>query len=728
MFTATCPPGLEDLLESELIALGATATKRAMGAVLFGGPMQAALKACLHARVPSRILWTLGRFPATDRTSLYDGVRALDWVDILAPHGSLGVTCSRGEGALDHTHFVALVVKDGIVDNLREATGERPNIDPTNPDARIHVHIRRGEATIAFDLSGESLHRRGYRQGGGDAPLKENVAAAMLLRSGWPKAAGLGQILVDPMCGGATLLIEAAWMALDRPPNAYRQRFGAEGLRHFDQTLWQRLRAEAYAQAEAGAKKPSPWQLWGSDNVGRQLGVAQQQIDRAGVTAYITLTQADVADLMPPQGHTAGMVVTNPPYGERIGGSDAAVQSLMGTLGVCLKRFAGFTAHVLVADPQMGFALGLRAHRTHALANGPIPCTLLHLQIPDPKAQAAAGDATHERVAMLVNRLRKNMRKLAPYLKTHRITAYRLYDADLPEYAVAIDVYQGTDGQVRAHVAEYAPPATIAPATAQARLRDVLAAVGEVLVIGPSAIALKVRRRQVVGTQQYGAHEARTHRGAKTAPEDGRHAFWVEEDHLAFLVDLHTYLDTGLFLDHRRVRAWMRTAARGKHVLNLFAYTGSVSVAAAAGGAHSTTTVDMSHTYLAWAEENLRQNRLWERNHQLVQADCLGWLEQVRSPAYDIAFVNPPTFSNSKRMQGMFDVVADHGALIQATMRCVVPSGVALFTTHAKRLKLDPSLHEKYTVTEMTASFKPKDFDRPSSGCRAWLFAHRAQA
>ena len=220
----------------------------------------------------------------------------------------------------------------------------------------------------------------------------------------------------------------------------------------------------------------------------RQLAIARAQRRLAGLDDIIALELGDVAHFAAPAQPPGarGMVVTNPPYGARIGGGDAAIQALMATLGRTLGRLGDWHAHVLVADPEMGFSLGLRAHRTHALTNGPLSVTLLHLDIPATRqAGGAAGEnknvfagARAERVAMVANRLRKNQRRLAPYLRAQDITAYRLYDADLPEYAAAIDIYTEEGGRTKVHVQEYAPPAAIPCELARARLRDVLAALG----------------------------------------------------------------------------------------------------------------------------------------------------------------------------------------------------------------------------------------------------------
>jgi 23S rRNA (guanine2445-N2)-methyltransferase / 23S rRNA (guanine2069-N7)-methyltransferase len=543
-----------------------------------------------------------------------------------------------------------------------------------------------------------------------------------LMRSGWPGDAEQNPALIDPMCGSGTLLIEGALMALGVPANAHRETFGVDALQGVDLALWSELRAEAESARAAAHKQTLPRRLYGSDADAEQLRCAQAQSRRAGVLRHINYTQADIKDLVAPKDAPRGMLITNPPFGERLGGAASSVRALMGTLGQALGALSGYTSHVLVADPEMGFALGLRAHKTHSILHGPLACTLLHLK---PQAVRASSRA-HDDV--LLNRLQKNVRGLKAYLKEQNITAYRLYDADLPDYSVAVDIYEDTQGQRHAHVQEYAAPADVPESLAQSRLRRVLEAVGEVMDIGPHNMALKVRRRQRA-QDQYGKDEARRITSPARRPKAKRtDGFWVMEGGLKYFVDLHSYVDTGLFLDHRRVRAWMAKNARGKSLLNLFGYTGSVSVAAAHGGAQSTHTVDLSATYLAWAEDNLDANGLLHERNRLIQADCLEFISQNATRRYDLAFVNPPTFSNSKRMDTEFDLVRDHATLLDATMAWVKDDGVALFSTHARRLRMDETLLQRYAITEITKQVRPKDFDRAKNGCRAWLIRHKGPA
>jgi 23S rRNA (guanine2445-N2)-methyltransferase / 23S rRNA (guanine2069-N7)-methyltransferase len=299
------------------------------------------------------------------------------------------------------------------------------------------------------------------------------------------------------------------------------------------------------------------------------------------------------------------------------------------------------------------------------------------------------------------NRLRKNQDRLRSWLKRSGVSCYRMYDADIPESNVAIDRYEDC-----AVVQEYAPPASVDPELAVLRLHEIVVDVARVLQIDPTAVFVKQRRRRV-DDRQY-------ERSGAGGPRQQ-----VREGDLRLWVNLSDYLDTGLFLDHRRTRQLVRELAAGRRFLNLFGYTATVTLAAAAGGASSTTTVDLSNTYLRWARDNLALNDLDGERHHYVRDDVLAWLRHTRD-TFDLAFVDPPTHSRSKRMRGDFDVQRDHGALIDAAMRRLTPDGVLLFSTHAHRFELDPALTGRYHVVDLTADTIDPDFARTPRVHQLW--------
>jgi 23S rRNA (guanine2445-N2)-methyltransferase / 23S rRNA (guanine2069-N7)-methyltransferase len=311
---------------------------------------------------------------------------------------------------------------------------------------------------------------------------------------------------------------------------------------------------------------------------------------------------------------------------------------------------------------------------------------------------------------MFANRLQKNLRHLGRWLKREHIHCYRLYDADIPEYAVAVDVYQGEQRWV--HIQEYQAPRQVDANKAEARLREAVAVCGELLEVPASQLFVKVRRQQK-GKAQY----------QKLAGRGQFHS--VEEAGKRFLVNFTDYLDTGLFLDHRITRALLGDLAAGRHFLNLFAYTGSATVYAGSGAAASTTSVDLSKTYLDWARRNMQLNRLEGPQHHFVQADCLAWLQANRARRrFGLIFLDPPSFSTSKRMQTTFDVQRDHVALIKATADLLQPNGVFIFSNNRRRFSMDHAALAGLVIENISRSTLPRDFERNPRIHNCWKITH----
>ncbi|MEZ2746457.1 bifunctional 23S rRNA (guanine(2069)-N(7))-methyltransferase RlmK/23S rRNA (guanine(2445)-N(2))-methyltransferase RlmL [Halopseudomonas bauzanensis] len=718
-FFITCPKGIEGLLLDELRALGADAARETVAGVYAEGDLELGYRICLWSRLANRVLLILERFPASDAQGLYDGVARVQWADHLEPDGSLAVDFTGQLAGVDNTHFGALRVKDAIVDRLRTPAGVRPSVDKVSPHLRVNVHCRNGEVQLALDLSGNSLHQRGYRLQQGAAPLKENLAAAVLIRANWPALAAQGAALADPMCGSGTFLVEAGLMAADIAPNLHRQHWGfSHWLQHVP-ALWQRLHAQAQQRAEAGLARPPLW-IRGYEADPRLLQPLRNNIQRAGLGEWIKVYQGELATFAPnPDRGQTGLIVCNPPYGERLGDT-ASLVYLYQKLGDVLRtQCTGWQAAIFTGNPELGRRMGIRSHKQYSLFNGALPCKLLMMELqperyitgaaPRPAereegrevvAPVESGARLSESAQMFANRLKKNLKTLGKWARQQNISCYRLYDADMPEFAVAIDLYGDW-----AHVQEYAAPASISEDKAQARLQDVLVALPQVLSIPASQVVLKQRQRQT-GKQQY-------------QRMDRRGEFMtVTEGQVKLLVNLTDYLDTGLFLDHRPIRLRIAEEARGKRFLNLFCYTASASVHAAVGGARKTTSVDLSKTYLDWARRNLSLNGLSDL-HQLVQDDVMKWLEQDRGE-YDLIFIDPPTFSNSKRLDDVFDVQRDHVQLLDMAMARLAPGGVLYFSNNFRRFRLDPALEEKYQVQDISAQTLDKDFQRNTRIHRTW--------
>jgi len=713
-FFATAPKAMEDILATELKQLGARNVKTALAGVAFEGSIETAYTICLWSRIANRVLLSLANFTVNSQEDLYDGIYKINWFDHMKPDDSFAVSFNaKGSEVINNTHFGALKVKDAIVDQMRKKFNKRPDINLTQPDARINVYLNRDQATLSLDLSGESLHRRGYRDVTLPAPMKENLAAAILYRSGWPEMAKQGGSLIDPMCGSATILLEAAMIAADYAPGLLHESFGFFKWKKHDEVVWQKLLTDAQQRKEVGLENMPT--IVGFDESRRAVNTALQHIENAQLADYVHVERRDINDASPATSWEKGIVVCNPPYGERLGDKAEAAE-LYRQFGEVLKtQFTGWKAAMIISDPELGFRLGLRSEKPITFFNGAIECKLLRIAIEEknffiPKAKTQQDrleqvinkqteDDPHSE--MFANRLKKNIKKMAKWLKREDIHCYRIYDADLPEYAVAVDVYKGRETWI--NVQEYQAPRSISPEKANARLCAALDEIADVFELDEENIFLKVRSKQK-GTDQY----------EKISDTESFEV--IEEQGAKLYVNFKDYLDTGLFLDHRPMRLKIQQMAKNKHFLNLFSYTGSVSVHAAIGGAASTTSIDMSKTYLDWAQQNMALNTQHSDNY-FIHADCMKWLDNaVNQPSlektYDLIFLDPPTFSNSKRMEENLSIQQDHADLILNAAELLSENGVLYFSTNYRQFKLDTDILSDLNIINISAKTIPDDFSR----------------
>lgn len=713
-FLATCPRGLEQLLSDELGALGAEVGSTTVAGVGGEADLAALYRACLWSRLANRVILRLCQVEGVESAeTLLDVARGIDWAAHLAPGATLRVDFHGHSEGIRHTRFGAQTIKDAVVERMVASGAPRPAVDLEQPGLRIYAHLHRGRLTLGIDLSGDSLHLRGYRREGGKAPLKENLAAALLIRAGWPERAALGEVLIDPLCGSGTLLIEGALIAADMAPNLKRTRFGFHGWLGHDEAVWRQVLEEAQQRASQGRARLRS-SFIGQDADALAIEAAGANARRAGVDAWLTLSRGDVARLEAPAGEAQGLVITNPPYGERIGDIPALIP-LYAAIGERMRsQFPGWRLALFTGNPELGHRTGLKAHKQYALRNGQLECKLLLIDVyaggDERRRSNAEGEdeprGPSEGARMFANRLEKNRKRLAKWLKRSGVSCYRLYDADMPEYALAIDIYAG-----RVHVQEYAPPRSIDPSHAERRLMEALGILPEVLGVASDRIYLKRRQRQS-GKAQY------------QRQSDSKERLQVEEEGAKLWVNLRDYLDTGLFLDHRPVRRRLREMAAGKRFLNLFCYTASATVHAALGGARESVSVDMSNTYLEWAQDNFRLNKLDLRRHRLERADCLEWLGRERG-YFDLIFLDPPTFSNSKKMSATLDVQRDHPRLVEAAMARLAPSGTLLFSNNQRRFVLEPGLEQRFEVEEISRATLDPDFQRRPEIHHAYLIRLR---
>ncbi|WP_101925361.1 MULTISPECIES: bifunctional 23S rRNA (guanine(2069)-N(7))-methyltransferase RlmK/23S rRNA (guanine(2445)-N(2))-methyltransferase RlmL [Luteimonas] len=733
-FFASCAKGLEYLLADELLALGCAKATATMAGVNVEGTLHDAQHAVLWSRLASRVLWPLADYACENEDALYAGARAVPWHDHLDATQTLAVDAHVSGDAITHARYAAQRVKDAVVDSLREHSGERPDVDVEAPDLRLNLVVRKGRAILSVDLGGGPLHRRGWRRAQGEAPLKENLAAAVLLRGGWPALYAEGGSLLDPMCGSGTLLIEGALIAADVAPglsrdaNAIRPGRPPSRWHGFDAAHWQTIREDALRRERAG-RDTLRTAFFGSDLDPHAIRAARENATAAGLRDAIVWDIADMAMLKTPRppahamaaaadgdadagGEPAkGLVACNPPYDARL----AADPALYRSLGNALRRAVPtWRAALLCGDAELAHATGLRAHKKYQVFNGAIECSLIVCDpVQPPQRSTEATDIVlSDGATMVANRLRKNLRKLKSWREREGVSCYRAYDADLPEYAAAIDVYIAADdgtpdgNALWLHVQEYAAPAEIPETVTRSRFNDVLAAARDVFRIPRERIAVKTR--------------AKGKGGSKYGRFDARHEYLVvEEGRVRLRVNLFDYLDTGVFLDHRPMRLRLADEAGDTRFLNLFGYTGAATVHAAVGGARTTTTVDLSATYLQWCADNLGVNGIGGAKHRLVQADVLQWLE-AESAQYDLIFCDPPTFSNSARARD-FDIQREHVRLLSLAVARLAAGGALYFSNNFRRFKLDEAAVSTFArIEDITASTIPPDFARNARIHRAW--------
>ena len=729
----TCPKGLQYILEAELKKMGVERLKATPSGVSADVDKTMLYRILLWSRIANRVIIELGSKKIDQADDVYDLAYSIDWSEHFTEEQTFSVEFLGTNKTINHTTFGALRVKDAIVDQFRDKSGVRPNVNRDTPDIRISAHLYRDKLTLGLDLSGESLHRRGYRHLTGLAPLKENLAAGLLALSGWGARFDSNSSFVDPMCGSGTLLIEAAMIACNKAPALEREVWGFDAWLKHDKRAWSALKSAAndlYEQGKASYKG----RIVGFDADNKVIQRAWANIKKAGFEQLIHVEKKPLEDFVLFEKMSSGLVLTNPPYGARLGEVEQ-LKSLYQLLGQQFESYLiGWQAAIFTGNDGLGRNVGWRSYKQYKLLNGAIESQLLLFdlkaenrfkeawQTPDQKIQSPSywRIAHVERAKMFKNRLLKNLRTTGKWANKNKISCYRLYDADMPEFSMAIDLYKDQNMNTWFHVQEYAAPKSVDKDSSIERLREALAVLlefaQECFQTPPDNITLK-RREMQKGSKQY---ERQANSGDLLV---------VEEAAAKFYVNLKDYLDTGLFLDHRPIRKWIFDNARGTRFLNLFCYTASVTNHAALGGAESSLSIDMSKTYLAWAKDNFELNNLNQSKHKCLQDDCVEWLKResqntVNKPMFDLIFLDPPSFSNSKRMEGVLDVQRDHVELIDAAMTLLEENGTLVFSNNFKKFKLDEELTNRYQIKNITKSTIDKDFERNALIHQCWLLKH----
>lgn len=692
-FFASCPKNMEGLLRAELEAQGVLNIRETVAGVSFSGTMKQAMRFCLWTRFASRVLLQLVKFKCSTDLELYMGCYGVPWEDYFAVERSIAVEFSGSSAQIVNTQYGAQKVKDAVCDHFVKSCGSRPDVDRHDPDIVIYAHLHHGEAVVGLDLSGKAQFFREFDRVTGRAPLKENLAAAMLQRAGYE-----GGNFFDPMCGSGTLMLEAALQASDTAPGLHRRHFAFFNFSTFDQAAWDELTAEARARAAAGLQQAVERGIMirGADADEKIIAAARENAKKAGLDAIMDFEVCALQELQdnPFAGSPHPLtIVTNPPYGERMGNFNELIM-LYSQLGFKMKSlFAGARLAVISSSADLLSCLRLKTERSYALFNGPLECQLRVFTL----EAGTEGSAEMPLPAPdFINRLRKNQKNLKKWAEREGLNSYRLYDADIPEYNAAVDLYG--DYIV---LQEYQAPSTVAAGLARRRLLDMTAALLLTMQVSGDKLIVKSRQRQK-GSAQYSKNEDSAHRSVT-----------VTENGLKFTARLDDYLDSGIFFDSRPIRALIKERARGRDFLNLFAYTATASAAAAAGGAASTLSVDMSRTYLEWGIENFTLNHLpVNAKNEFLQADCLAFLSQEGERKFDLIYIDPPTFSNSKRMSRSFEVERDQTDLLANLTRHLKDSGEVIFCCNKRGFKLDAEALRPYgfiSCEDISAATIPPD-------------------
>ncbi len=696
-YFASCPKHFELLLKDELMSLGAVEVNEALAGVFFQASPEAVMRMIMWSRLANRFYRFLHRGDCRNQTDLYDAIQTVDWyAQVNDLPKTLSIRFAGTNKQLKNTHFSSQVCKDAICDQLGENYGKRPQVIKKGGHLSIFGRLKSDRLDIFQDLTGHSLHLRGYRQENTLAPLKENLAAAILIRAGWYEKAQLNYNLIDPMCGSGTLLLEGWQIACDMAPNAQLMSHALFSWCDFSSHQWVSLQKEAADRLDCGVMRYKG-QIIGVDHHKESIDIANDNLSRLPANKRISFNYRtlDKFRITPHK----NLIVCNPPYGIRL--KKNHLQSWQRLSHWLTQQANGAQAAILTPNAAKGWMVGYREQKSYVLFNGALPVQLRmfsinkknRLSVPDGQYFSLPAGAQS-----LANRLKKKLIHLREWVEVNEIEAYRLYDADMPEFAFAIDIYK--DFVV---IQEYQAPKSIDVKKVKTHLEWALLAVQSVLGISDQQIHLKTRQKQKQ-TSQYEKQDQ---------VQDTR--LVIREHGRKYFVDLTQYLDTGLFLDHRWLRNHIQKQSKGLSVLNLFSYTGTISVAAAFGGARSVTSVDTSRTYLGWSVDNFNINKL-KVKHNVVRQDVLPFLQSDRN-TYDLIIVDPPTYSNSHSRVQDWDVQRDHARLLKLCLKKLTKDGTVYFSNNFKKFKLDDQLVELFSVNDITVQSLDKDFEHSKIHC-----------
>ena len=698
-FFVSCAKGLELLVKDELLSLNIKSSEKLAG-VEFEGTLKDAYKVCINTRLASQVLLKIATEKIENQNQLYNFVKSIDWDSYFHVHSTFKIIVSGKHYDFNNTMFVSQKSKDAIVDQFREKYDVRPNIDATNADNTIKIHLHRQFVNLYLCINNDGLHKRGYRVEQVQAPLKENLAAAILIKSGWLEHLKKEKpILVDPMCGSGTLLIEASLMAKNIAPILLNPNFKIFRSKLHNHELWLNLLDEAKKNI-----KETNAEFYGFDLDKKAISKTRNNVKVAELEEYISVKQQDIKNLNNTFDCKNGLLVTNPPYGERLykNNLDRLLQAFESFDKILYQQFKNWNVSIFTGSTESTKEIQFRATKRNKFFNGALETILYQYEISEEnrfkhetqlekniRSAENFAKKSDEHIAF-ANKLQKNLKNLKPWLNQSGIKCYRVYDADIPTFAVAVDIYENN-----VYLQEYKADATINPQTAKQRFYQAIYQIHNVLNIPYENIHTRVRQRQK-GKKQY------------EKQQENKNFHIINEDNAKFFVNFTDYLDTGIFLDHRKIRKIVAKSSKNKQMLNLFSYTCTASVHSALNGA-TTTSVDMSNTYLEWGRKNFQLNNIDISRHSFIQADCFQWLKTSKEK-FDVIFLDPPTFSNSKRMDDILDVQRDHVQLINLTMSLLKKDGILYFSNNYRRFKIADEILNKFNCENIDKKCLSRDF------------------
>lgn len=716
---ATCAFGLESTVKYEIERLGFPAQITGPGRIRFSGDESTICQTNLWLRTADRVQIVVAEFAAPDFDALFETTKQLEWENWIPSNGRFPVIARTRKSQLTSVPALQRSVKKAIVERLKSKY--QSDLSETESLYRIEIALLDDQAMLTLDTTGASLHKRGYRTLTGAAPIKETLAAALIQLSFWDGE----RPFVDPFCGTGTIPIEAALLGRNIAPGLKRD-FAAETWPAVESSFWKAAREEAIS----AAVPKLPIRLIGTDTDPQSLKMARFHAEQAGVSDDIHFQEKGFERLTSKQ--QFGCVITNPPYGLRLGHDEKAkMEELYQSIPEVLRHLPTWSHFILTAYPRFESLIQKRADRRRKLYNGRIECTYFQFHGPKPgskldttshssdtcqaqgfnvrKTSSAApvfggiSDKGHEQAQLFASRLAKRARHLRKWPTKQDIHCFRLYERDIPEIPLVVDRIED-----HLHIVEFERPHDRDLGQHADWLELMAKTAGETLKVDRRKVFLKRRARQRGLTQHERVDEA-------------NYEIEVREGGLRFWCNLSDYVDTGLFLDHRIARGMVRDAAKDKRVLNLFGYTGSFSVYAADGAASEVTTVDLSRTYLNWAIRNFELNGFRGSQYRFIQSDAKSFWESLSPESeFDVIVVDPPTFSNSKRTECDWEIQRDHVPMLNCLISHLSDNGTLFFSTNFRRFQLEEAeLHSK-SIREISRQTVPEDY-RNRRIHRCWI-------